>query len=52
MATKMCIIMTAALALLPGHEIERSFEDIKTYDQAKNCSTAKIIYIFLLVKYN
>ncbi|KAF0724862.1 RING-type domain-containing protein, partial [Aphis craccivora] len=36
MAAKMCVKMTAALALLPEHQIEMGFEDIKMYAQANN----------------
>jgi len=31
MPAKMCVKMTAALALLPAHQIEMGFEDIKMY---------------------
>jgi len=34
MAAKMCVKMTAALVLLPAHQIETGFEDIQMYDQA------------------
>lgn len=46
MATKMSIIMTAALALLPVHEIESGFEDIKTYDQANNVQLPRLFTYF------
>lgn len=46
MAAKMCVQMTAALALLPLHEIERGFEEIKTYAQANNVQLPRFFTYF------
>lgn len=46
MAAKMCVQMTAALALLLSHEIERGFEEIKTYAQANNVQLPRFFTYF------
>ena len=52
MAAKMCVKMTAALALLPEDQIETGFEDIKIYAQTNNVQLPRFFYIFFQVNYN
>jgi len=46
MAAKMCVKMTAALALLPEHQIETGFEDIKTYTLGNNVQLPRFFRYF------
>jgi len=46
MAAKMCVKMTAALALLPEHQIETGFEDIKMYAQANDVQLPRFFTYF------
>lgn len=46
MEAKMCVKMTAALALLPHDFIERGFEEIKTYAQANQVQLPRFFTYF------
>lgn len=46
LAAKMCIKMIAALALLPEHEIEKGFEEIKAYAQANLVQLPRFLTYF------
>lgn len=47
MAAKMCIKMTAALALLPYDKIETGFQEVKTYAQVNNVQLPRFFTYFL-----
>jgi len=46
MSAKMCIKMTAALALLPHHQIEMGFEEIKSYAQENRVQLPRFFTYF------
>lgn len=43
---KMCIKMTAALALLPLEEIERGYQEVKNYAQANHVQMPRFFTYF------